>query len=151
MNTDLESRQSDVYEADYFQWIESTIQKLKHHDYSSVDWKNVIEELEGMARRERQRLRSNLIVLLVHLLKWHHQPNRRSGSWKGSIVEHRQRIEDIIEDSPSLNAYPSAVLEKCYRNAVAQAAAETGLSPETFPQACPYSISEVLDTKFLPE
>ncbi|MBW4540491.1 MAG: DUF29 domain-containing protein [Myxacorys chilensis ATA2-1-KO14] len=150
MNTDL-ARQSNLYNADYISWIETTVKKLKHQDYASVDWENVIEEMEGMARRERQHLRSNLIVLLLHLLKWHYQPSKRSGSWKGSIVEHRQRIEDILEDSPSLTAYPSEVLEKCYRKAVAQAAAETGLPPETFPQGCSYSISEVLDTNFFPE
>jgi len=33
-----------------------------------VDWKNLIEEIEDMGRSERRSLKSNLIVVLVHLL-----------------------------------------------------------------------------------
>lgn len=150
MNTELHTHQSNLYETDYLKWIETTIEKLKNHDYTTVDWTSLIEEMEGMARKERKRLRSNLIVLLLHLLKWQYQPELRSGSWKGSIVEHRQRIEDDIEDSPSLKSYPEEVLEKSYLRAIAQAAAETGLATEQFPDRCPYSVTEILDTNFFP-
>jgi Domain of unknown function DUF29 len=72
----------------------------------------------------------------------------RSRSWKGSIVEHRRRIRDDLEESPSLNPYLVEMVEKCYLNAIEQAAAETGLSPNTFPPSCPYSVTEILDTNF---
>jgi hypothetical protein len=43
-----------------------------------------------MGRSERRSLESNLIVVLLHLLKWQYQPEKRSGSWEGSIIEHRR-------------------------------------------------------------
>jgi Domain of unknown function DUF29 len=145
----LESQPQNLYETDFLKWLETTADNLRTHDYSAIDWENLIEEIEAMGRSERRRLKSNLIVLVLHLLKWQHQSDRRSGSWKGSIVEHRRRIRDDLADSPSLKPYLEQVLDDCYRDAVEQAAAETGLPSETFSELCPYSVMEILDTNFL--
>lgn len=67
-----------LYETDFLQWIETTVEKLRHQDYAQVDWENLIDEIESMGRSERQSLKSNLIVVLLHLLKWRYQPDRRS-------------------------------------------------------------------------
>ncbi|MFM7368663.1 MAG: DUF29 domain-containing protein, partial [Sphaerospermopsis kisseleviana] len=80
-----------LYETDYLQWIETTLSKLQNQDYTNVDWENLIEEIADMGRSERKSLKSNLIVILLHLLKWQFQPNQRSGSWESSIIEHRRR------------------------------------------------------------
>lgn len=92
----------DLYETDFLQWIETTVQKIQNQDYGAVDWENLVEEIEDMGRRERQSLESNFIVLVIHLLKWQSQPQQRSGSWKGSIIEHRRRVNKALKDSPSL-------------------------------------------------
>ncbi len=42
------------YESDYLQWIETTVEKLRSQDYASVDWENLIEEIEDMGRSERR-------------------------------------------------------------------------------------------------
>jgi hypothetical protein len=104
-----------------------------------------------MGRRERQSLKSNLIVVLLHLLKWQFQPKRRSVSWEGSIVEHRRRIRDAIEDSLSLKPYLETIFDRSYKDAVKQAKAETGLPLETFREECPYELAEVVNDDFLPE
>ncbi|MEC4991576.1 MAG: DUF29 domain-containing protein [Oscillatoria sp. PMC 1068.18] len=151
MKTKLEINQENLYELDYLKWIETTVGKLRDRDYTSIDWENLIEEIEDMGKRERRSLESNLIILLLHLLKWQYQPEMRSNSWKGSIVEHRRRIRKAIQESPSLKAYLEEVLNECYFDAIEQAIAETGLSAKTFPELCSYSSSEVLDANFLPE
>lgn len=58
-----------LHETDYLRWIEMTVKKLRSQDYAEVDWENLIEEIEDMGRSERRSLESNLIVVLLHLLK----------------------------------------------------------------------------------
>ncbi|WP_026097473.1 DUF29 domain-containing protein [Baaleninema simplex] len=140
-----------LYETDYLRWIEVTIAQLRRREIENLDWENLCEELEGMARRERRSLKSNLVVLLLHLLKWQHQPQQRSGSWKGSIVEHRRRIRDALQDSPSLKGYLVQVLDTCYEDAIEQACAETGLSAEVFPDRCPYTVEQIEERSFFPQ
>ena len=151
MTTELDANRQSLYEADYLKWIETTAQKLRVRDYSSVDWENLIEEIEDMGRSERRSLESNLVVVLTHLLKWQYQPDFRSGSWKGSIAEHRRRIRKALLESPSLKPYLQEVFAECYLDAVEQASAETELPVERFPGECPYTSTEVLDSNFLPE
>lgn len=151
MTTKLDVERQKLYDTDYLKWIETTVEKLRVGDYSNIDWQNLIEEIEDMGRSERRSLESNLVVVLMHLLKWEFQPDRRSGSWKASIAEHRRRIRKAVKDSPSLRPYLEEVFSECYADAVEQASAETGLSVETFPQSCIYSAIEVLDSEFLPD
>jgi Domain of unknown function DUF29 len=150
MTTKLEVDRHKLYDTDYLRWIETTVEKLRARDYSNIDWENLIAEIEDMGRSERRSLESNLVVIILHLLKWQFQPEQRSGSWKGSIVEHRRRIRKTLKDSPSLKPYLEEVLVECYADALEQASAETGLSVETFPQSCIYSAVEVLDSDFWP-
>lgn len=151
MGTELQTNQKSLYETDFVRWVENTVEQLRSQNYASVDWINLIEEIEDMSRRERKSLKSNLIVLLLHLLKWQYQPEYRSGSWRGSIREHRRRINDDLKDSPSLISYLQEIFAKCYANAREQAADETGLPMENFPLDCPYTWESSLDSNFLPE
>lgn len=151
MTAELEINKQSLYETDFLRWIETTVEKLRDRDYSNVDWENLIEEIETMGRSERKSLKSNLVIVLLHLLKWQYQPERRSGSWKGSIAEHRLRIRDELKDSPSLKPYLEEVFAQCYADAIVRASAETGLPAEVFPPSCPYTSTEVLDAGFLPE
>ncbi|MCP2729987.1 DUF29 domain-containing protein [Limnofasciculus baicalensis] len=151
MTTEIETKQQSLYETDYLRWIETTLAQLQMEDYSNIDWENLIEEIGDMARSERRSLESNLTVIITHLLKWQYQPNFRSGSWKGSIAEHRRRIRKALKESPSLKSYLEEILAECYLDAVEIAMAETGLSVEIFPQVCPYQSIEVLDSDFFPE
>ena len=144
-------RRSLNYETDYLAWIEATVTQLRDRNYEAVDWANLIEEIEDMGKRERRSLESNLVVLLLHLLKWQFQPERRSGSWQGSIVEHRRRVVRSLKDSPSLKSYLEQIFADCYRAAVEQASAETQLPESAFPPDSPYTIEQILTPKFLPE
>ncbi|MCL1472691.1 DUF29 domain-containing protein [Argonema antarcticum] len=147
----LKINRQTLYEKDYLQWIQTTLEKIRSGDYVNVDWENLIEEIEDMGRSERKSLKSNLIVVFLHLLKWQFQPEMRSGSWEGSIIEHRRRIRESIDDSPSLQNYLESIFPECYLQAVKQAKAETRLPLETFPQLCPYDLEQVVSDEFLPE
>jgi hypothetical protein len=64
-------------------------------------------------------------------------------------VEARERIADVIEESPSLGAYPGERLERSYAAGLAKATAETGLAD--LPATCPWTAEQVLDRQFWPE
>jgi Domain of unknown function DUF29 len=150
MTTNLKTSLKRLYDIDFVRWIETTAEKLRIQDYDSVDWENLIEEIEDMSKRERKALKSNLVVALLHLLKWQYQPECRTGSWRGSIREHRRRINDDLKDSPSLAPYLQEIFAECYGYAREQASDETGLLLETFPLDCPYTTKQALESKFLP-
>jgi Domain of unknown function DUF29 len=140
-----------LYERDFNLWVEEQVALLQAGALERVDVANLVEEIADMARSQKRAIRSGLVVLLTHLLKWQHQAAHRSTGWAGSIVEHRRRISEEIEDSPSLGGYPGEVFERCYRAAREQAAAETGMQKSSFPGASPYTVEQVLDPDFLPD
>jgi len=139
-----------LYQRDFSLWLEATAQLLKERRFTELDIENLLDEIESMGRSERSAVRNNLMVVLVHLLKWQYQPDKRSTSWHVSILEHRRRLEDDFQDSPSLRNYYIEVFTKCYRNACKQAAIETGLDLATFPAESPFTPEQVLDSDFLP-
>ena len=98
-----------------------------------------------MGRSEKHEIASRLKIILVHLLKWQMQPERRSRSWQVTLLVQRQEIAERMEASPSLRAYPVEILRKQYRAALRLAAAETGLPEAEFAKDCPFTIAEVLD------
>lgn len=63
-----------------------------------------LEELiEALARSERRALRSHLIRLMQHIVKWRVQPERRLWSWVATIRNARRDMIDIQRETPSLN------------------------------------------------
>ena len=96
-----------------------------------------------MAKRDKREVETRFTILIAHLLKCQHQPQRRSNLWRGTIVSQRQDLEDLFE-SETLLKYGHQIPAKCYGKAVERAAAETGLTPEKFPRVCPYSIDSLL-------
>ncbi|MGI8499916.1 MAG: DUF29 domain-containing protein [Hassallia sp.] len=144
----LKGHSQTLDETDYLQWIETTVEKLQSQNYANVDCENLIEEIADMGKSERRSLKSNLIVILVHLLKWQFQPEKQSGSCEASIIEHRKRVKEALDDSLSIKSYLESVLSECYLQAVKQAKAETNLPVESFPVMCPYELPEVTNDEF---
>jgi hypothetical protein len=151
MATELSSITKALYETDYVKWIEATAAAIKQGNLAAVDWDNLLEEIEDMGRSERRKLESNLKILILHLLKWQFQPERRSNSWRATIAEHRQRIRKSLKESPSLKPYLDTAIAENYGDAVELAAIETGLPEETFPQKCLFTSVQLTDPEFLPE
>ncbi len=137
-----------LYDRDFYLWIQSTAQQLKEGKFNEIDIPNLIEEIESMGRSEKRELKSRLIVLLMHLLKWQYQPEKRSESWRSTISEQRICIEGLLEDSPSLQPLISEVFDECYQKARLKAAEETGIKLNFFPKESPLSLEETLKFSF---
>lgn len=140
-----------LYEKDFNLWIETTVSLLRDRHLEQIDYENLVEELESMGRSEKNALKSNLRILLMHLLKWKYQSERRSNSWRATITEHRIRLIESLESSPSLVNYFEEVFDQCYQNARRLASDETELSIITFPTESPFVFSEILHFDYLPD
>ncbi len=147
----LAGESQTLYERDFCRWLEQQAALLREGRFGELDLANLIEEIEAMARSDKKAVKNNLVVLLTHLLKHQFQPTQRSSGWHGSIVEHRQRLQDDFEESPSLRPHAAAVFARAYTDARERASAETGLPLRTFPTSTPYTLDQTLDPNFLPD
>ena len=138
-----------LYERDETAWLEAMAELARDGRADDLDLVNLAEYLSDMARRDRREVESRLVVLIAHLLKWTYQPDHRSRSWRVTVVEQRQELDDLAGGGV-LRHHAEAVLRGAYRKGVERAVAETGLSPEHFPAECPYTVDQLLTVE-LPE
>lgn len=81
--------------------------------------------IEAMGRSDKRALKSQLIRLMAHIIKWKCQPEKRSSSWSITILSARNEIESIQEDTPSLNTNTiNLIWDKCFKQAVKEAETE---------------------------
>ena len=136
-----------LYDTDYAAWLEEQVAHLRAGRLRALDVDNVAEELEGLMKKERRQLENRLEVLILHLLKWDHQPDQRSDRWRASVAEQRARIRRLLRDSPSLKPSLEEAAWDIYPEAVEQAAIETRLMENTFPSILPYTVEQILERK----
>ena len=98
-----------------------------------------------MGKRDRREIRSRFEILFLHLLKSKYQPERVSKSWETSVRTQRNKLQQLLEESPSLAAVAELkeTTDKAYAFARRTAADETGLKLETFPKEMPFTDAEV--------
>ena len=118
---------------------------------NQLDIPHLIEELEGLNKSNERELESYLVVLLAHLLKWEYQPEKRCGSWDGSITNARNRITKLFKQQKSLRKRVAEFIPEAYLEAKEWASKETKLRIDLFPQSFPYSAEQMLDKDWLPK
>ena len=139
-----------LYEHDFYAWANEQAALIRAGNLAAVDLEHVAEEIESMGKTEKRELVSRLAVLLLHLLKWRFQPERRGNSWRLSISNQRRQLRRHLRDNPSLKSALPEALDDAYGDAVNDAAGETGLSVETFSPSCIWSFDQILDDGFWP-
>ena len=136
------------YMRDFYSWLMEQARHVRDGRWDAVDRENVAEEIESLGREQFNRLESALRVLLLHILKWDHQPARRSRSWALSIREQRLELDDVLSDNPGLRPRIAEAVARAYRKARLQAMKETKLKEARFPKTCPYSVADIVSRKF---
>ncbi len=140
----------DLYEEDETAWLEAMADLIREGRCSDLDYPHLAEFLTDMAIRDRREVRSRLVVLIAHVLKWTHQSANRSRSSRATIIEQRQELISLLGRGVLRN-HAETVLAEAFTDAVERATAETGMSAETFPGECPYTLDQLLSPDLLGE
>src|SRR5215475_3234209 len=142
-----------LYDQDFYTWTQEQAALLREYAVQELDLYNLAEEIESLGKSDRRALGSHLRNLVMHLLKWHYQPDGRQAgqSWRVSIRNARAEIIVLLEDSPSLQPEVARLLIRWYPLARQDAADETRLPLATLPATCPWSPAQVLDADFWPD
>lgn len=140
---------STLYDRDLNLWLGEAIAKLKAGDFHNLDVENLIEELEGLAGRDRREIDSRLITLLEHILKrcYVNMPDC-FGGWQNTIATQRNELTLILEQSPSLKRY---FLDRFDRNFAAALRKVTDAYPKfEFPNKWQFErdVDAVMSVKF---
>jgi hypothetical protein len=130
---------------DLYSWAVRQAELLRAGRLSEIDPVAIAEEIGDVGEEEYYRLESALRVVMLHLLKWDHQHERRSRSWALSIREHRRRVLRRLRRSPGLKSQLDEALEAAYEDARLEASSETGLPLKIFPRKLPFDYSEVME------
>ncbi len=135
---------TQLYDTDFYIWTQEMAQRLRERDVAALDWENIAEEIESMGKLDYRGLESRMRVLLIHLLKWRYQDEKRSRSWRSTIQTQRDRIELILRDSPSFRRRIVADMNEAYSLAVVRASIETTIPEKNFPTECPWTFESAL-------
>ncbi|WP_428391241.1 DUF29 domain-containing protein [Lichenicoccus sp.] len=134
------------YDGDLAAWADEQAALIRAGRFERLDLEHIAEEIESVGISERREITSRLAVLLTHLLKWQHQPDRRGASWDRTLREQRKRIERRLQKMPSLRPMLTDPdwIDEAWGDAVTAAVAETGIELAAFPEVCPWPLQDAL-------
>ena len=143
----------DLYERDILVWSEkqaSLLRRLARGEgvNEAIDWDHVIEEVEDVGASELHGCQSQLSQALLHLLKLAAEPGSQAAAhWTSEVIGFlagaRRRF------SPGMRQ--RLELDELYDTALRQVRALIEVPDARLPEACPYSIDDLLALKPDPE
>ena len=137
------------YETDYYKWTQLMAKALRERDYSSIDWDNLIEEIEDMGKSQKRAVESLLMRLTEHLLKlkyWKTEQERNKKYWRSEIVNFRILLDKRLKDSPSLKAKLEEIYQEVFPGCQRSVAQLFDL-----PEEVELSLEQVLDENWDPD
>ncbi|GBL14383.1 hypothetical protein MTo_01681 [Microcystis aeruginosa NIES-1211] len=152
--------ETNLYEHDYYLWLEKTISLLKNRQFSELDLEDLIEEIKYISRRERQQLGSLLTKLLEHLLKltyWQSKSNYNKNKWRREILNFRIQIKRIISNKKdgthhkNLVSYLTEILDQCYEDACHLFVEGSSINKRPLSATPIGAIDQILDENWFPE
>jgi hypothetical protein len=140
-----------LYDDDFYAWANEQAELLRAGKLAQADIEHIAHEIESMGKTEKRELISRLTVLILHLLKWRFQPDRRGRSWRLSVEAQRIDVAAHLADNPSLKSALEESIELAYRRAKIEAERETLLDREIFPVECPWTFEQMINESFWPD
>ena len=143
------SSNRELYDHDFYTWTQTTTALIRAGKWLDIDAESLAEEVESLGKSQQRELSSRLDVLLLHLLKWQYQPEKRQTgqSWRSTIRTQRRELRRLLMQNPGLQPLVESAITDSYAEARLDAVDETGLPLATFPSSCPWTLRQVLETQ----
>ena len=109
------------------------------------------ELIDSMSKIATREMRSHLLIIMIHILKWKYQPQKRSRSWYSSILNARFEIEEVQEETPSVtNKTIEAEWNKVFEKAIKLSVREMNLDKQAIRNFNPESLTwqEVFEKEY---
>jgi len=132
-----------LYEQDETAWLDTMAELIRLGRLKALDYPSLAEYLKDMAARDRREARSRLVGFLMHLLKWEYRPDKRTPSWRTTVLNQRQELV-VLAGRGVLRVHAAEILNDAYNDAAELAASETKKRRDAFPVECPYSFDQLL-------
>jgi hypothetical protein len=114
-----------LYERDFLLWLEDIATKLKARNVTSLDWDNLVEEIESLGISQKQEVESRLKTIMAHLLKRCYVPLPECfRGWQVTIRAQRNDLKRLLKKSPSLKNHLLNEFEEVYQEAVSEVSEE---------------------------
>lgn len=149
----LKSVEPTLYEEDYYLWVETTLKQLENKDIENIDWQHLSEEIEALGIEQRRKVESYLKQLLIRLLLYRYWETEKEDCKRSSQIEitnFRDELEFSFRSKTLYNYYLNC-LDAVYIKARRQAIQKTGLSPEIFPEQCPFTTEDIFNSEYFPQ
>jgi tRNA U34 5-carboxymethylaminomethyl modifying GTPase MnmE/TrmE len=140
----------NIYEVDEHLWLEETIKILQEKRLNDLDIENLIEELESLSKKDKNRVSSFLEQIIRHLLLlqyWDMEKERNQNHWRAEIQGFRTQLIKYL--TTNLQNYLVEELDNIYQDALGYVHEKTGFSVD-FPEKCPYTFEQLLTQKWFP-
>src|ERR1700719_1001141 len=105
------------YDRDLYGWAIEQAELLRAGRIAEADAAHIAEELEDVGSEQYDKLESALRLILLYLLKWDHQSERRSRSWWASITVQRNQVRRILRKNPGLKPHVKSATADAYEDA----------------------------------
>ncbi|WP_422136287.1 DUF29 domain-containing protein [Endozoicomonas sp. ALD040] len=156
----------NLYETDYYRWVEQQKEYLTNRQFDQLDIDNLIGEIDDMSS-ELDTLESRLTTLLLHLLKYDYQIRvlnpvlpepYNCRDWKGTINRTRLAINKLIKRRPHLQSEVKSLFDEAYVDGKVLAIKAMNdyvqphqqLNEHSFPEICPWTFDQIMEEDWLP-
>jgi hypothetical protein len=154
----------ELYEKDFYLWVQETLKLLKNREYDLVDWENLLEEIRCLGEWYVDRVIDLMADVLENLYKWENfrESEGIGNCWIENISKARNELDVILMRHPTVKAKAQERenIQMAWELAVysltnwfeepenhQMAKKHFGRFPteEDFPKECPYSFGQIVD------
>jgi hypothetical protein len=130
---------------DGYSWALEQAALLREGRLGEIDADQIADEISDVAHYLADKLHSDLVRVIQHLLKWDYQPERRSRSWVLTIREHRRRVAYHLKKAPGLRSLIPELVAEAFQNARDEALNDTDLPESVIPVDCCYTWTDIAE------